>query len=738
MPDWWTMRRLGMFVHTNVATVPAWAPIGQYAEWYRSHLGDDVDDVVLHPQPLVEVLAHHRDRWGHIDAYDDFVALLTFDEFDAESWARLACDSGAGYTIFVAKHHDGWAWWDSPNSKRRLTDDGPGRNVLAEYAAAAERNDLVFGTYYSLLDWADDRYPSDVYVTDVLHRDVLDLVERYGTSVLWGDGHWGHDAGHWRTRELLDAVRRVDPDMVVNDRWWASSHDVPDGAPAIVRTFEYACPDGIVDAPWELTRGIGHSFGHNGAERTEHHMTGHEIVDLYTEVVAKGGNLLLNVGPAADGTIPELQATPLREAGSWIRRFDHVLAGSRPWTRWGDADTRFVRGADDGDSDGDAVYAIDVTGRGRLSGFDPATQRIVSVERIGGVGGDDDGDEVDTSVPFEYRDDGVRLFDPPRSRARTSHDDGVGVGVYRLRIDTLDRPVELFERVPDEPLALAPLLADARSGDIVQLGDGVYAGPATVPDGVVLRGLGAGRTVVRTTASAGIRPDGPAITVERDGRVEHLCVEGPASRADPVAPVLVALAGPSASMLGCTVRGHVDVRADDVVLRAVKGRGLVATNADRLSVSRCSFAGNRWDVGVHLIGGGGQFVESSDFVDHLCAIRATATTGTEIRHNTISGRWWGVHLDGTEDAHVHGNHVRITMRAVAVDGGINATVDGNAAIGGDSGCLVENGAAHCTVSGNHWESCRVGLLAWSATDLHHHDNVSVDLHDPDNALVEGP
>ena len=95
MPTWWSDRRFGLFVHVSAASVPAWAPLGESAEWYRSHLGNDVDDVWLHPRPLVEVLAHHRDRWGHVEHYDDFVPLLTFEHFDAEAWAALASEAGA-------------------------------------------------------------------------------------------------------------------------------------------------------------------------------------------------------------------------------------------------------------------------------------------------------------------------------------------------------------------------------------------------------------------------------------------------------------------------------------------------------------------------------------------------------------------------------------------------------------------------------------------------------------------
>ena len=82
-PEWWTQRRFGLLVHASVSAVPAWAPVGQYAEWYRAHRGGRVRDVLLHPTPMVETLAHHRDRWAHVEDDDQFLPLLTFDEFDA-------------------------------------------------------------------------------------------------------------------------------------------------------------------------------------------------------------------------------------------------------------------------------------------------------------------------------------------------------------------------------------------------------------------------------------------------------------------------------------------------------------------------------------------------------------------------------------------------------------------------------------------------------------------------------
>ena len=710
MPTWWNQRRFGIFVHSNLATVPAWSPIGEYSDWYRSHLGEDVADVLLHPRPAVEVLAHHRDRWGHIERYDDFLPLLTYDRFDAEAWARLLADAGAGYTVFVAKHHDGWSWWDAPNTERTMLHGGPRRNVLAEFAAACERNDIVFGTYYSLLDWGDPRFPEPAYVSEVLHPHVIDLVERYGTSVLWGDGQWGHGPDLWRTSELLERIWEIDPDVVVNDRWWAADGDVPAASPELVRTFEYETPDGIIDGPWELCRGIGASFCHNRAERAEHHLSGFDIVALLTDVVAKGGHLLLNVGPAADGTIPELQRAPLEDAGRWIRAHQRLIDESTPWDSWGDDGVRYLR-LDD------RVSAVDLTGRGRFAAITPDRYRVTAVERNGAM------------IGFRQHDDGLQI-DGARSglERRTRAGSIDDVCVYEVSMAPVEQPVELFEPQPRRPIALAPLVSEARPGDIVQLGDGTYTGPVTVPAGVIVRGLGASRTVI----DGG---DATAVVLQRNARLEHIRASGGPTRVGWFPCAVVEVEGPYATLLGCRVDGHVMVRADDVVIRATAASGVVADGADRLTVSRSQFAGMRWDVGVHLIGGSGHEIDSCEFRDHLCGIRASNTTGTIVRGNNVTARWWGVHLEQTEGTHVYGNFIDHTMRGIDIDGGTQAVVDGNAVCDGDSGCIVEWGASDCQVSGNRWERCRIGVLSWEVTDLHAHDNEAIDLHEPDAAFA---
>ncbi len=164
----------------------------------------------------------------------------------------------------------------------------------------------------------------------------------------------------------------------------------------------------------------------------------------------------------------------------------------------------------------------------------------------------------------------------------------------------------------------------------------------------------------------------------------------------------------------------------------------MADGVQRLAITRCQFTGMRWDVGIHLIGGSGHRVSSCDLQDHLCAIRVSEATDVEIRGNNLSARWWGVHLERTSGVHVHGNFINHTMRGIDIDGGSQAMIDGNAVCDGDSGCIVEWGASDCEISGNRWERCRIGVLAWEAVGLRQHANEAIDLHEPEAASITGP
>ena len=167
----------------------------------------------------------------------------------AEAWASLASEAGAGYSVLVTKHHDGWAWWDAPG-----TDATAHRTRTASATCSPSTPPHASDTTSRSAPTtrcstgATSATRTRRYVDEVLHPQVIDLVERHGSVMLWGDGHWAHDAGDWKTSELLDRVRehrsRRSSSTIAGAR---RRSDVPDGAPSIVRTFEYDAPDDIVD-----------------------------------------------------------------------------------------------------------------------------------------------------------------------------------------------------------------------------------------------------------------------------------------------------------------------------------------------------------------------------------------------------------------------------------------------------------------------------------------------------------
>lgn len=363
IPSWFPRAKLGIFVHWGAYSVPAWAePIGAlgtidattwfqhnpYAEWYAN-------TIRLAGSPAAE--HHARVHGGR--PYEEFLDQWQAEEFDADALLRYVADLGARYFVPTTKHHDGITLWDAPGSGDLTTvARGPHRDLVGEMAAAAERHGVQFGVYYSGgLDWHFER--DEPVVTDdplgprpvgadyaaYAHSQLLDLVERYRPAILWGDIEWpdaGKPGGPYSLAQLFDRFYEVRPDGVVNDRWGAETH-------RDFHTSEYeAGVEKEQGGPWENTRGIGFSFGYNQVETEQDTLSGPAAVKHFVDVVSRGGNLLLNIGLTAAGTIPPLQRATLDHLGAWNHAqgaavFDTTPFpdGSRsdaPWARWTSTD----------------------------------------------------------------------------------------------------------------------------------------------------------------------------------------------------------------------------------------------------------------------------------------------------------------------------------------------------------------------------------------------------------------
>jgi len=291
--------------------------------------------------------------------------------------------------------------------------------------------------------------------------------------------------------------------------------------------------------------------------------------------------------------------------------------------------------------------------------------------------------------------------------------------------------IRLFDERDVHIRGLQPLLDGAGPGDVVQLHEGPFQGPARVPRGVTVRGMGWDRTSVLGAGRT-------AVVLEAGARLENVHVlDGPPRVWNFAAPI-VRLEGPASTIAGCRCDGHIVIDADDATVRSVVGVGVIGMDGvDRTTIQNCAFKGMRWDVGIELNGGSGHLISRNEVIDHLCNVRLTQTIAASVSENRFEGRWWAVHLAGCDHIEVVDNSVQHTMRAVNVEGGNGCVVTGNWIADGDSGALIEFGATETAVIDNHVERCRTGVLVWDAPTTRIGPNTFVDLHE-EQAVVRGP
>ena len=358
-PAWFAQPQLGIFIHWGLFSVPAFAPRGANI---HDLLRDDYDNVNAHT-PYAEwyqnaasiagsaSAAHHAAHYGDAP-YADF--RQTFDAsataFDANAWADLFAASGASYIVFVTKHHDGYCLWPSEIAHPHRPGWHTKRDFVGELADAVRARGMRFGLYYSGgLDWTFYHHPirdlgdmlacvptSDAYCA-YASAQLKELITRYEPSVLWNDIAWPDKAD---VPDLFAHYYRTVPDGVINDRWlgerkWFASLADPairkgyndkmkavfaasggtlsmgDPAHCDFRTVEYGLGTIPAAQKWEACRGVGLSFGYNQNEAAEDYLTPEALALARADVAEKGGNFLINIGPMADGTIPEIQRKAL-------------------------------------------------------------------------------------------------------------------------------------------------------------------------------------------------------------------------------------------------------------------------------------------------------------------------------------------------------------------------------------------------------------------------------------------
>lgn len=334
--QWWREARFGMFIHFGAYAVPA------RGEWVKTN----------------ERLTTAQ--------YQKYVDEFNPTDFDAKAWARTAKAAGMKYAVLTAKHHDGYCMYDSKFTDYKLSTRFGGRDLVREFLDAFRAEGIKVGLYYSLLDWHHSDYPVEGncvvhpmngvkgysnegrdfsnYIT-YMHNQVRELLTNYGKiDILWLDFSCGEMTGEkWEATKLVEMVRTLQPKIIIDNRLGGNMElENPEPYAGDFESPEQVIPHkGIFDKPgrpipWEACISLNNDWGYS---TNQDYKSAKDVIQALVNVVSKGGNLLLNVGPDAKGNIPKWSLEVLSEVGDWLDLNGESIygCGSAPFSKpeWG-------------------------------------------------------------------------------------------------------------------------------------------------------------------------------------------------------------------------------------------------------------------------------------------------------------------------------------------------------------------------------------------------------------------
>lgn len=369
VPEWFRDAKLGVFIHWGPYSVPAHA-----SEWYPRWMYQDSvvwngkgEVVRSEPSPVYQ---HHVEKYGHPGqfGYKDFIPKFTAEKFDANDWMQIIKKAGAKYVVPVAEHHDAFAMYDSRFTRWNAVKMGPKRDVLGELCEAGRKVGLKVGAsshfafnwdYFNKkpeFDTSDPEYqdlygrphepytPADSEFQELWWSRTKDIIDNYQPDVLWFD--FVLDRDEYRPYHPKLAAYYYNKgiewgkEVVLQNKNFDNFESFPPGTNVL--DLERGKMSDIQIYPWQTDTSIGkNSWCYTDGWESKSPNT---IIDDLVDIVSKNGNLLLNIGPKADGTIPEDQKEVLFELGSWLEKNGEAIYGSRPWKVFGEGPTQVATG----------------------------------------------------------------------------------------------------------------------------------------------------------------------------------------------------------------------------------------------------------------------------------------------------------------------------------------------------------------------------------------------------------
>lgn len=260
---------------------------------------------------------------------------FTASKYDPQAWAALIKETGARYAIITTKHHDGLALWPTKQKHLNVVDNTPAkRDLLKPFYEALDKQGIKRGAYFSLLDWSYPDYTG--FLKDSSRYKIGDDPERwkkfqhffqaqidelnnsYKPAIWWFDGDWEHSADEWQSEKLRSQILNINPAAVINGRLQGyGDYETPEQNFPVTRPkFNW----------WELCMTTNNNWGYHPDDTA--YKTPFEVITIFVDAVSNGGNLLLDIGPKADGTIPPEQIHILKELGKWNKKNAEAIFGT--------------------------------------------------------------------------------------------------------------------------------------------------------------------------------------------------------------------------------------------------------------------------------------------------------------------------------------------------------------------------------------------------------------------------
>ena len=282
------------------------------------------------------------ESWSFFNGYishEDYLKQtkgFTAEKYDPAAWADLIERSGARYSVITSKHHEGFALWNTKFGNLNAVQNAASKkDVLSPFISELKNRDLKVGLYYSLPDWSYSDYTH--FTRDSIRYTIeeepkrwqkflnyyqgqlKELSENYNPDLYWFDGDWEHNAEEWEADKVKNMLLSNNPDAIINSRLRGKGdYATPEQGMPIVRPEENY---------WELCITINDSWGFQKTDQNYKSLS--QIIGIFTDVISNGGNLLLDIGPKADGTIPEKQVEILEGLGRWTNKHADAIYGTR-------------------------------------------------------------------------------------------------------------------------------------------------------------------------------------------------------------------------------------------------------------------------------------------------------------------------------------------------------------------------------------------------------------------------